>query len=74
MTVEDIFESLNKVEETMRSDASGTATHARLSFNAGTYVRTCARTDVHTYLRVIFMASPALFLDRNLCMKYVYFV
>jgi hypothetical protein len=48
VTVEDIFESLSKIEETMKIDANGTATHARLSFNAGTYVLTCARTHAHT--------------------------
>lgn len=44
VTVEDIFESLNKIEEAMKVDSNGTATHARLSFNAGTY----ERANMHT--------------------------
>lgn len=48
MTVEEIFESLNKIEEAMKDDSNGTATHARLSFNAGTYVRTRVHADEDT--------------------------
>ena len=52
--VEELFESLNKIEEMMKSDDTdnGCPTHDKLSFAAGKYVRIYMRTYVHTCVRI----------------------
>ena len=52
--VEELFESLNKIEEMMKSDDTdnGCPTHDKLSFAAGKYVHMCVHVYVHAYVYV----------------------